>query len=88
MEFPQLMFLPARVGLLDVDSLLRLDELQSVFTPHLEASEFSLGDEVAANFAWSTTLCDRSNRAYTLHGIAPTPFGQLINHLIWNTRIA
>jgi hypothetical protein len=47
MEFPQLMFLPARVGLLDVDSLLRLDELQSVFTPHLEASQFSLGDEVA-----------------------------------------
>ncbi len=31
MEFPQLMFLPARAGLLDVDSLLRLNELQSVF---------------------------------------------------------
>src|SRR4029077_1271643 len=34
MEFPQLMFLPANSGPLSVDSLLRLDEVQSVFTPH------------------------------------------------------
>src|ERR1700680_638433 len=33
MEFPQLMFLPVRPGFLELDSLLRLDELQSVFTP-------------------------------------------------------
>jgi len=48
MEFPQLMFLPARPGLFDVDSLLRLDELQSVFTPNLEPTQYALGDEVAS----------------------------------------
>jgi hypothetical protein len=47
MEFPQLMFLPARPGYLEVDSLLRLDELQSVFTPNLEPTQLALGDEVA-----------------------------------------
>lgn len=45
MEFPQLIFLPQKPGLLDVDSILRLDELQSVFTPHLEPTQYSLGDE-------------------------------------------
>ena len=45
MEFPQFGFLP-RHALLEVDSLLRLDELQSVFTPHLDATQFSLGDEL------------------------------------------
>jgi hypothetical protein len=44
MEFPQFFFLPQTPGLFDVDSLLRLDELQSVFTPHLEPSRFALGD--------------------------------------------
>ena len=47
MEFPQLMFLPARPGFLEVDSLLRLDELQSVFTANLEPTQLALGDEVA-----------------------------------------
>lgn len=47
MEFPQLMFVPARAGFLDVDSLLRLDELQSVFTPNLEPTQLALGDETA-----------------------------------------
>jgi hypothetical protein len=46
MEFPQFMFLPQKPGLLEVDSLLRLDELQSVFTPHLDAKQNALGDEV------------------------------------------
>jgi hypothetical protein len=46
MEFPQFMFLPAQAGLLTVDSLLRLDELQSVFTPHLDPRQFALGDDV------------------------------------------
>ncbi len=46
MEFPQLLFLPRRAGVLEVDSLLRLDELQSVFTPHLQPTEYCLGDEV------------------------------------------
>jgi hypothetical protein len=28
--------------------MLRLDEVQSVFIPHLEAKQFSLGDDVAS----------------------------------------
>ena len=47
MEFPQLMFLPVRPGFLEIDSLLRLDELQSVFTPNLEPTQLALGDEAA-----------------------------------------
>jgi len=69
MEFPQLMFLPARVGLLDVDSLLRLDELQSVFTPHLEASQFSLGDEVAEILS--------GQLLYVIAQTGPTPYTEL-----------
>jgi hypothetical protein len=48
MEFPQLMFLPEEVGVFTMDSMLRLDETQSVFVPHLDATQFCLGDEVAA----------------------------------------
>jgi hypothetical protein len=48
MEYPQLVFLPKKPGVLAVDSLLRLDELQSVFTPHLQASQFALGDDVCS----------------------------------------
>lgn len=48
MEFPQLMFLPACAGFLEVDSLLRLDELQSVFTANLEPTKLALGDEAAS----------------------------------------
>jgi len=47
MEFPQLMFLPQQAGVFDVDSLLRLDEAQSVFVPHLQATQFCLADDVA-----------------------------------------
>jgi hypothetical protein len=47
MEFPQLIFLPARPGFLEVDSLLRLDELQSIFTANLDPTQLALGDEVA-----------------------------------------
>lgn len=46
MEFPQLLFLPKKGGVLTIDSILRLDELQSVFTPHLEPTQFALGDAV------------------------------------------
>lgn len=48
MEFPQLMFLPRLPGIFEVDSLLRLDEVQSVFTPHLDARRFALSDDVTA----------------------------------------
>jgi hypothetical protein len=47
MEFPHLMFLPERPGILEVDSWLRLDHLQSVYVPHLEPTQFALGDEVS-----------------------------------------
>jgi hypothetical protein len=47
MEYPQLFFLPKRPGVLEVDSILRLDELQSVFTPHLEPRQVALDDEIA-----------------------------------------
>lgn len=47
MEFPELLFLPKRPGILDVDSMLRLDELQSVFIPHLEPTRVALSNEVA-----------------------------------------
>jgi hypothetical protein len=50
MEFPQLLFLPKKAGLLEVDSILRLDELQSVFAPHLDATQFAFADDVAAIF--------------------------------------
>jgi hypothetical protein len=40
MEFPQLLFMPKTAGF--VDSFLRLDEPQSVFVPHLEATDCSL----------------------------------------------
>jgi hypothetical protein len=44
MEFPELLFLPRKAGVLQVDSILRLDEFQSVFTPHLDATQFALGE--------------------------------------------
>jgi len=46
MEYPQLFFLPKQPGIFDVDSVLRLDELQSVFTPHLDPRQHSLGEGV------------------------------------------
>jgi hypothetical protein len=48
MEYPQLVFLPKKPGVLAVDSILRLDELQSVFTPHLQPSQFALGEDVCS----------------------------------------
>jgi len=69
MEFPQLMFLPARPGFIEVDSLLRLDELQSVFTPNLDPTQLALGDE-AANIL-------RGQLQYLLTGAGPTPYTDL-----------
>lgn len=48
MEYPQLLFLPQKPGFLEVDSILRLDELQSVFTPHLQPLQLALGDDVCS----------------------------------------
>jgi hypothetical protein len=46
MEFPELLFLPKCPGLLEVDSMLRLDGVQSVFVPHLEPTTLALSDEL------------------------------------------
>lgn len=74
MEFPQLMFLPKKAGLFTVDSLLRLDELQSVFTPHLEPFKFSLGDEVIATL--------REQLQFLLVGKGPSQYTQLREELL------
>jgi hypothetical protein len=69
MEFPQLMFLPARPGFLEVDSLLRLDELQSVFTPNLDPTRLALGDEA------SKVL--RGQLQFLFAGTGPTEYTEL-----------
>jgi hypothetical protein len=69
MEFPQLLFLPARPGLLEVDSLLRLDELQSVFTPNLGPTQHALGDELAPVL--------RGQLQYLLSGAGPSFYTEL-----------
>jgi hypothetical protein len=69
MEFPQLMFLPDEAGLLDVDSILRLDELQSVFTANLEPSQFALGDEPAGIL--------RGQIQYLITGTGPSFYTEL-----------
>jgi hypothetical protein len=69
MEFPQLMFIPACPGFVEVDSLLRLDEFQSVFSPNLEPTQLSLGDEVAGVL--------RGQLQFLLTGSGPTAFTEL-----------
>jgi len=69
MEFPQLMFLPLRKGFLEVDSLLRIDEVQSVFTPHLEPTRLALADEVAKLL--------RGQLQYLIAGTGPTLYTDL-----------
>jgi hypothetical protein len=69
MEFPQFFFLPQKAGLFEVDSLLRLDELQSVFTPHLEPSQFALSDPVTSILSgqWK----------YLAAGVGPSEYSEL-----------
>jgi hypothetical protein len=69
MEYPQLVFLPKKAGLLAVDSMLRLDELQSVFTPHLQASQFALSSDLCS------VLRDQFQFLVTGHG--PNSFTEL-----------
>ncbi len=63
MEFPQLLFLPKHSGLFEVDSMLRLDECQSVFTSHLKPTDYSLGPDL--------TLLLREQLQFLLTGITP-----------------
>jgi hypothetical protein len=74
MEFPQFLFLPQKAGLFDVDSLLRLDELQSVFTPHLEPSQFALSDSVTSILSgqWK----------FLVAGVGPSEYSELREMLL------
>lgn len=63
------MFLPMHAGLFTVDSLLRLDEMQSVFQPHLEPTEWCLSDEVAEVL--------RDQLSFLLTGGGPNEFTEL-----------
>lgn len=74
MEFPQLMFLPARPGFIEVDSFLRLDEMQSVFTPNLVPTQLALGDEV--------TKVLRGQLQFLLTGTGPTTYTELREELL------
>jgi hypothetical protein len=57
MEYPQLLFLPKKPGLLDVDSILRLDELQSV-------SPSSLHSYSPHSLPWETTYARLAVRPF------------------------
>lgn len=46
LKYPEIMFLPQKAGALETDSLLRLDECQSVFANQLETVEWELCDSV------------------------------------------
>jgi hypothetical protein len=74
MEFPQLMFLPEKAGVFSVDSMLRLDEAQSVFVPQLDAKQVCLGDEVA------TIL--RYQLAFLQTGTGPNDYTELREFLL------
>jgi hypothetical protein len=69
MEFPQLMFLPQQAGIFDVDSMLRLDETQSVFVPRLDPRQFCLADDVA------NILRHQIN--FMLSGVGPNDYTEL-----------
>ncbi|MGH9841076.1 MAG: hypothetical protein ACREEM_20155 [Blastocatellia bacterium] len=52
LEFPQFLFFPQKAGILEVDSFLRLDECQSVFTKHLDPLQFALSDDLRSLLRW------------------------------------
>ena len=74
MEFPELMFLPKLTGVLNVDSMLRLDEMQSVFIPHLDATDSSLSDEVIKIL--------RAQLQFLIAGIGPNDYTELREELL------
>ncbi len=69
MEFPQLTFLPEKPGIFEVDSMLRLDEVQSVFVPHLRPTQFCLDDDVANIL--------RHQMDFLLTGLGPNDYTEL-----------
>ncbi len=52
MEFPELLFLPKKAGIFEVDSMMRLDGVQSVFVPHLEPTQFALSESLCDVVRW------------------------------------
>jgi hypothetical protein len=46
LKYPQLMFLPQKAGLFEIDSLLRLDECQSSFVSYLDPSGYKLSEDL------------------------------------------
>jgi hypothetical protein len=74
MEFPQLLFLPQQAGIFDVDSMLRLDESQSVFVPRLDARQFCLADDVASIL--------RNQINFMLTGAGPSDYTELRETLL------
>jgi hypothetical protein len=56
LEYPNLMFLPEKAGLFEVDSVLKLDECQSVFTPHLQPIQYALGKDLQDLLSWQLRL--------------------------------
>jgi hypothetical protein len=74
MEFPELLFLPKKAGVMAVDSMLRLDEFQSVFTPHLEPTQFSLGDPLCKML--------REQLAFLINGEGPSEYTLLREELL------
>lgn len=66
LEYPQFMFFPKKVGVLEVDSLLRLDECQCVFTPHLDPTQFMLCDDLRdlLRYQFLTLFSDKMHIGY------------------------
>jgi hypothetical protein len=56
LEYPNLMFLPEKAGLFEVDGVLKLDECQSVFTPHLQPIQYALGKDLQELLSWQLRL--------------------------------
>ena len=69
MEFPELLFLPKMPGILEVDSMLRLDETQSVFRANLAPTQFALSED----------LCEilRHQFQFLITRSAPSPYTEL-----------
>lgn len=74
MEFPELMFIPKLPGVLEIDCMLRLDEVQSVFRANLDPTQHALSDH----------LCEilRHQFEYLITKRAPSPYTELREMLL------
>ena len=74
MEFPELMFVPRLLGVLELDSMLRLDEVQSVFRANLEPTKYALSEHVCEIL--------RYQFEYLISKRAPSPYTELREMLL------